>query len=115
MSLLWKLFLNRAAGSDEISAEHLIYADPQVCTLLSKLINTCISHSVMSQACIETILVLIYKNNKSNIHDKNNYRPIALATVISKLFEHFILQQISLFLMTSSNRFGFKHKHSTDQ
>ena len=114
-SLLWKLSLNRAAGSDEISAEHLIYADPQVCALLSKLINTCISHGVMPQACIETILVPIYKNNKSNIHDKNNYRPIALQTVISKLFEHFILQQISLFLRTSSNQFGFKHKYSTDQ
>ena len=113
--LLWKLSLNRAAGSDEISTEHLIYADPQVCTLLSKLINTCISHGVMPQACIETILVHIYKNNKSNIHVKNNYRPITLATVISKLFEHFILQQISPFLTVSSNQFGFKRKHSTDQ
>ena len=64
----------------------------------------------MPQACTETILVPIYKNNKSNIHDKNNYRPIALATVISKLFEHFVLhvQQISPFLTTSSNQFGFK-------
>ena len=97
-SLLWKLSLNCAAGSDEISAEYLIYADPQVCTLLSNLINTCISHGVMPQACIETILVPIYKNNKLNIHDKNNYRSIALATVISKLFEHFILQQISSFI-----------------
>ena len=45
-SLLWKLSLNSAA---EISAEHLIYeyADPQVCTLLNKLIHTCISHGVM--------------------------------------------------------------------
>ena len=114
-SLLWKLSLNRAAGFDEISAEHLIYADLQVCTHLSKLINTCISHGVMPQTYIETILVPIYKNNKSNIHDKNNYRPIALATVILKLFEHFILQQISSFLTTSSNQFGFKRKHSTDQ
>ena len=69
----------------------------------------------MPQACIETILVPIYKNNKSNIHDKNNYRPITLATVISKLFEHFILQQISPFLTISSHQFGFKRKHNTDQ
>ena len=61
----------------------------------------------MPQACIETILVPIYKNNKSNTHDKNNYRPIALATVISKLLEHFILQQISSFITTSNNQFGF--------
>ena len=65
-SLLWKFSLNRGSGSDEISAEHLIYADAQVSTLLNKLINTstCISHGVMPQACIETILVPIYKNNK---------------------------------------------------
>ena len=65
----------------------------------------------MPQASIDNLLVSIYKNNKSNIHNKNNYRPIALATVISKLFEHFILQKIS-FITTSSNQFGFKGKHS---
>ena len=31
------------------------------------------------------------------------------------MFEHFILQQISSFLTTSSNQFGFKRKHSTNQ
>ena len=66
----------------------------------------------MPQASIDTILVPIYKNNKLNIHDKNNFKLIALATVISKLFEQFILQKISLFITTSSNQFGFKRKHS---
>ena len=31
------------------------------------------------------------------------------------MFEHFILQQISPFLTTSNNQYGFKRKHSTDQ
>ena len=71
----------------------------------------CISRGVMPQASIDTVLVPIYKN-KLNIHDKNNYRPIVLATVVSKLFENFILQKISLFITTSSNQFGFERKHN---
>ena len=36
-SLLHKLPLNRAAGKDEIFAEHIFYADSSVCNHLSSL------------------------------------------------------------------------------
>ena len=47
--------------------------------------------------------------------DTSNYRPVAVATVMSKLLEHFILFNISLFLGTTDNQFGFKAGHSTDK
>jgi len=47
--------------------------------------------------------------------DTSNYRPVAVATVVSKLREHFILSNISPFLGTTDNQFGFKAGHSTDQ
>ena len=47
--------------------------------------------------------------------DTSNYRPVAVATVVSKLLEHFILSNISPFLGTTDNQFGFKAGHSTDQ
>ena len=40
--------------------------------------------------------------------------PIAIATIISKLFEQVILINIKNFLNTTDNQFGFKTKHSTD-
>ena len=40
--------------------------------------------------------------------DTSNYRPVAVATVVSKLLEHFILSSISPFLTTTDNQFGFK-------
>jgi len=40
---------------------------------------------------------------------------VAVATVVSKLLEHFILSSISPFLGTTDNQFGFKAGHSTDQ
>ena len=46
--------------------------------------------------------------------DTSNYRPVAVATVVSKLLEHFILSIISPFLGTTDNQFGYAG-HSTDQ
>ena len=47
--------------------------------------------------------------------DTSNYRPVAVATVVSKLLEDFILSNISPFLGTTDNQFGFKAGDSTDQ
>jgi len=38
----------------------------------------------------------------------SNYRRVAVATVMSKLLEHFKLSSISPFLGTTDNQFGFK-------
>ena len=43
-----------------------------------------------------------------------NYRPIAIASVVSKFFEHLILFQLKPLLTTSDNQFGFKPLHGTD-
>ena len=48
--------------------------------------------------------------------DTWNYRPVAVATVVSKLLEQFILSNnISPFLGTTDDQYGFKANHSTDQ
>jgi len=48
------------------------------------------------------------------LSDAGNYMPVSLATIISKLFEHYILSCISQLLATTDNQFGFKPKHGTD-
>ena len=40
---------------------------------------------------MDTVLVLIVKNTNAMINDPNNYRPIAIATVMSNLLEHVIV------------------------
>ena len=51
----------------------------------------------------------------SGIMSKDNYRPIALASIVSKVLEKILLNRLYIFLDTCSNQFGFKKKHSTDQ
>ena len=48
------------------------------------------------------------------INSKENNRPIALASIISKVFESVILNRIEGTLTTNFNQFGFKKNHSTD-
>ena len=55
-----------------------------------------------------------YHRFNLDICDVNNYRPIALVTVASKIFEIILLDIFELSLQTSDNQFGFKKKHSTD-
>ena len=63
---------------------------------------------------IKTTIVHIVKNKCGNISESNNYRPIALATIISKLFELVLLLKCEDYLSTCSNQFDFKKDHSTD-
>ena len=113
-SLLHKLPLNHAAGKDGIFAEYISYADSSVCNHLSSLINVCLMHGKIPQECMQTVIVPICKIKKGNISNAGNYRPVSLATNISKLYEHYILSCISPLLATTDNQFGFKPKRGTD-
>ena len=44
-----------------------------------------LSHGFVSKDCLDTVLEPIVKHKNKNVQDINNYRPYALATVISKL------------------------------
>ena len=61
-----------------------------------------------------TIIAPIIKNKSGDLSDNNNYRPIALATIASKLVESLILSRATPFLITCDNQFGFKKHHSTE-
>lgn len=57
----------------------------------------------------------IIKNKTGSIGSKDNYRPIALASAMSKVLENVIMSRIQEALFTSANQFGFKKRHATDQ
>ena len=64
---------------------------------------------------LSVVLVPVIKDKAGKISSKDNYRPIALASVFSKMIEVIILARIEIFLDTNPNQFGFKKKHGTDQ
>ena len=61
---------------------------------------------------MKTALVPIIKNKTGDTCEKNNYRPIALVTAASKIFEICLLEILEMYLITHYHQFGFKSKHS---
>ena len=72
-------------------------------------------HGFLPDEMMAVALVPIIKSKSGRIMSKDNYRPIALASIVSKVLEKILLNRLYIFLDTCSNQFGFKKKHSTDQ
>ena len=81
---------------------------------MSLLYSSLLIHGFLPDTMMTTIIAPIIKNKSGDLSDNNNYRPIALATVASKLFESLILSRAIPFLITCDNQFGFKKHHSTE-
>ena len=106
---------NKTCGSDEIYAEHLKYSSEKLYPLLSICFTSLFVHGYLPDSLLTVILVPIIKNKAGNINSINNYRPIALASILSKIIEYIILDRIELQLATNANQYGFKRGHGTDQ
>lgn len=106
---------NKSCGLDGIYAEHLKYASGKLIPLLSMCLSGLFVHGFLPNSFMSVVLIPIIKNKCGSISSKDNYRPIALASIVSKLMEGIIFSRIENFLITSDNQFGFKKKHGTDQ
>ena len=95
-----------ACGVDGLAAEHFIYADAIIHIHLSLLFNSFISHGYLPRDFMKTAIVPIIKNKAGNSSDKANYRPIALVTACSKIFESCLLimfKNICILMINSSD------------
>ena len=106
-----KLECAKSAGPDGISAECFKFSNTNIHVLLSLLFSMCLSHGYLPSTLIKTTIVPIVKNKSANLSDSNNYRPIAIATITSKLLESVLLLKCSDYLTTCDNQFWFKASH----
>ena len=104
----------KSSGVDGISAEHFVFAHSRIHVLLSLLFSAFITHGYLPDMFMKTAIVPIIKNKTGDTSDKNNYRPIALVTAASKVFELCLSIILEDYLVTHDQQFGFKRKHSTD-
>ena len=63
---------------------------------------------------MSVVLIPIIKDKKAKISSIDNYRPVAIASVVSKVVERILLDRLSEYLDTMCNQFGFKPKLGTD-
>ena len=110
------LCTNNAVGLDGVSSRFLkdsasIIADP-----LSHIINLSIIQGVVPDDFKSAKVVPIYKKNDKT--DVGNYRPVSILSVVSKVIERVISDQLEEYLVKQSLLYdfqsGFRHGFSTD-
>ena len=105
---------NKACGMDCISAEHLKNASYRLSPLLAMCLTGIMVHGVLPNSIMSVLLVPVLKDKAGKLNSIDNYRPIALASILSKVFERILLMKLEMYVLTADNQFGFKRKHGTD-
>ena len=110
-----KMRLGKAADLDGITVEHLFYCHSLLPCILAKLFNLMmdVGHIPRSFGLSYTVPVL---KNSNSIYCKSvtvdDFRGISISPVLSKVFEHCILDRFGDFFTSCDNQFGFKKRHS---
>ena len=60
------------------------------------------------------VIIPLLKCKSKDPADVNNYRPIAIATALSKVLEQVLLSRLARYLWTADSQFGFKQTHGTE-
>ena len=102
------LKLSKAAGHDGLVAEHLINGHPCIHLYLNFLFTMMLTHAYVPKAFALGIVVPIVKNKQGDLGSVDNYRPITLNPIISKVFESLLLEKYANFFDTDNLQFGFK-------
>ena len=63
---------------------------------------------------LSVVLVPVIKDKVGKLNSSDNYRPIALASVMSKVMETVLLSRLERYVLSTDHQFGFKRKHGTD-
>ena len=104
----------KSSGIDELYGEHFKFAHSKLYVLIALVLNAMIIHNFLPQMFMDTILVPLIKDKKGVFNSSDNYRPLAITCVASKIFELILLDRYNDYFMTSGNQFGFKQYHSTE-
>lgn len=106
-----------APGHDEICTNTIKIIKPFITKPLCFIYNFCMNDGVFPQQFKKSIITPIYKQ-KGDSHQVNNYRPISLLSIFSKIFERCIKRRLVTYLeenkILSHLQFGFRSGKSTN-
>ena len=108
MLLLAMLGTERQVAMDIKVVKNIIRL-PSICVTLSKIFDCSMSTGTVPDQLKIARVTPIYK--KGDVNELNNYRPISVLCIFSKIFERCIYNRVILFLdklkVLFSNQFGF--------
>ena len=114
--IITNLDLSKASGLDCIPVVVLRNCEPELSYILAELFNICLKESCFSDCWKVSSVVPVFKNVGERFAAEN-YRPVSLLSVVSKVFEKLVnnrifdhLEKCGLF---SDFQYGFRSSRST--
>ena len=116
LKCLKDLDVKKSTGTDEIGPRLLKLASPFIAESLAFICNLSIRRGSFPDKWKEAKVKPLHKGGPTN--DLNNFRPISILPVLSKLFEKHVHESLLAFLeqykLLYSTQSGFRPKHSCD-
>ena len=75
-------------------SEHLRYGGPILSIYMSMAFTAFLRHSFVPSQFLRSYIVPIVKDKRGNTDNPDNYRCIAVSSVVSKAFEHILLYRL---------------------
>ena len=115
INLKIKSLKDTATGYDDINAMSLKLTNQFICQPLTHLCNLSLTQGVFPEQLKIANVIPLYKTDDPMLF--NNYRPVSLLCVLSKVFEKVMYDRIITFLenfkILNENQFGFRKNKST--
>ena len=115
MSLLKKIDDKKAIGLDKIPSKLLKMAAGIIAPSLTAIFSNSIHTGIYPNEWKSAKVTPIFKKGLKS--DPNNYRPISVIPIVSKVFEQIVYNQLYHYLndnkLLSSSQSGFHSSHST--
>ena len=113
-SLFTKLNVKKSAGRDSISGKLLKVCDSQLCSVFANLFNCSLRECCVPSVWKNSVICPVLK--KRNPSSLNDYRPVALTSIVMKCFEKLVFQLLLTFTNEHLDplQFAYKPHRGTD-
>ena len=97
----------------DISSDYLIHAPDELFDILARCFKSYITHSHVSGFLLVSSLVPLLKDKLGDITSSNNYRSIAISSLVLKVFDLLIISLFSEYLNLDDLQFAYQSGVST--
>ena len=108
-----KIKFGKTDANNGCSSNHFKKGTKKLNVYFSLLLTAMLTHNYVPCSMLTRTIIPIPKNRRKSLNDSDNYRAIALSSILDKLLDWVIL--LSCALSSNDSQFGFKPKHSTSQ
>ena len=102
---------DKASGPDELSAKILKSCYFSLAPIFCDIFNRCLLSGRLPKLWKLSNIIPVPK--KANPKENNDFRPIALTSILMKCFEHIMKDRLLTFISLDENQFAYKQKRST--